>query len=93
MHLCVRVCRFSAWVCPIHGMQISGATGNVDCSFMTELCKGVTTMQLVARAPNSLQDKNQLRVMADVALKTCYEKTHPAWAYMKSHINPTQTLR
>ena len=77
----------------MHGLQISGATGNVDCSFMTELCKGVTTMNLVARAPISLQDNTQLRVMADVALKTCYEKTHPAWAYMKSHINPTQTLR
>jgi len=77
----------------MHGLQISGATGNVDCSFMTGMCKSVTTMQLVARAPISLQDNKQLRVMADVALKTCYEKTHPAWAYMKSHINPTQTLR
>ena len=93
MHLCVRVCRFSAYMCPIHGMKISGATDNVDCSFMTDLCKGVSTMQLVARAPNDLQDNKQLRVMADVALKTCYEKTHPAWAYMESRINPTQPLR
>ena len=77
----------------MHGLQISGATDNVDCSFMTDLCKGVSTMNLVARAPNSLQNNKQLLVMADVALKTCYENTHPAWAYMKSHINPTQTLR
>ena len=76
----------------MHGLLISGATGNVDCSFMTELCKSVSTMNLVARAPNSLQHNKQLLVMADVALKTCYEKVHPAWAYMKSHYekaNPT----
>ena len=77
----------------MHGLLISGATDNVDCSFMTALCKGVTTMNLVVRAPNSLQDNKQLRVMADVALKTCYEKTHPAWAYMESRINPTLSLR
>ena len=82
MHLCVRVCRFPALVCPIHGMKISGATDNVDCSFMTDMCKCVSTMSLVVIAPMSLQGKKQLRVMADVALKTCYEKHHPAWAYM-----------
>ena len=50
---------------------------------MTDLCKSVSTMNLVARASNSLQDKKQLRVMADVALKTCYQKHRPAWAYME----------
>ena len=77
----------------MHGLQISGATGNVDCSFTIGVCKNVSTMQLVARAPDSLQHNKQLRVLADVALKTCYEKAHPAWAYMESRIHPTITLR
>ena len=77
----------------MHGLLISGATGNVDCSFMKDLCRNVSTMNLVARAPDSLQHNKQLRMLADVALKTCYEKAHPAWAYMESRINPTQTLR
>ena len=80
----------------MHGLLISGATDNVDCSFMKDLCRNVSTMNLVARAPDSLQHNKQLRMLGDVALKTCFERFHPAWAHMQSHYekaNPPPPLR